>query len=109
MGETPNLAARLQALARPGDVLIADRTRRLVGRLFEVEERPAVAVKGIAGPVSAYRVLGEGGAEDRFAALRGANLAPLVGRTHELGLLLDRWERAEEGRLIRAELISSAI
>ncbi|WP_418160169.1 AAA family ATPase [Benzoatithermus flavus] len=68
-----------------------------MGGLFEVEEWPAVAVKGIPGPVSAYRVLGEGRAEGRFEALRGTNPAPLVGRTHELALLLDRWERAKDG------------
>jgi class 3 adenylate cyclase len=93
VGETPNLAARLQALARPGDVLIAERTRRLVGSLFELDEVPATTLKGLPGPVSAYRVLGEGEAEGRFEALHGANLAPLVGRAHELGLVLDRWER----------------
>jgi class 3 adenylate cyclase/predicted ATPase len=97
VGETPNLAARLQALARSGEVLIAERTQRLVGGLFELEAVPAAALKGLPGPVSAYRVLGEGKAEGRFEALHGANLAPLVGRAHELGLLLDRWERAKEG------------
>jgi class 3 adenylate cyclase/predicted ATPase len=97
VGETPNLAARLQALARPGEVLIAERTRRLVGELFELEALPTVTLKGLPGPVPAYRVLGEGQAEDRFAALRGADLAPLVGRAHELGLLLDRWARAKDG------------
>jgi class 3 adenylate cyclase/predicted ATPase len=97
VGETPNLAARLQALARPGEVLIAERTRRLVGGLFELEALPAATLKGLPGPVPVYRVLGEGAAEGRFAALRGADLAPLVGRAHELGLLLDRWERAREG------------
>jgi class 3 adenylate cyclase/predicted ATPase len=96
-GGTPNLAARLQALAPPGEVLIAERTRRLVGGLFELEAVPAAALKGLPGPVPAYRVLGEGEIEDRFEALHGANLAPLVGRAHELGLLLDRWERARDG------------
>jgi class 3 adenylate cyclase len=97
VGETPNLAARLQALARPGDMLIAERTRRLVGSLFELEELPAAVLKGLPEPVSAYRVLGEGEAEGRFEAMHGTNLAPLVGRAHELGLLFDRWERAREG------------
>jgi class 3 adenylate cyclase len=96
VGETPNLAARLQALAQPGEVLIGERTRRLVGGLFELEELPPAALKGLPEPVLAYCVLGEGKVEGRFAALRGAKLAPLVGRAHELGLLLERWERAKD-------------
>ncbi len=60
VGETPNLAARLQALAQAGDVLIAERTQRLVGGLFELEAVPVAALKGLPGPVRAYRVLGEG-------------------------------------------------
>jgi predicted ATPase/class 3 adenylate cyclase len=97
VGETPNLAARLQALAHPGEVLIAERTRRLVGGLFELEAVPPATLKGLPGPVAAYRVLGEGEVEGRFEALHGSNLTPLVGRAHELGLLLDRWERAKDG------------
>jgi class 3 adenylate cyclase/predicted ATPase len=96
VGETPNLAARLRALARPGDVLVGERTRRLLGELFELEPVPAATLKGLPGPVPAWRVLGEGRMEGRFQALHGANLTPLVGRGHELGLLLDRWERAKE-------------
>ena len=96
VGETPNLAARLQALAEPGSVVIAERTRRLLGGLFELEDLGRSALKGFAGPVRAFRVLGEGAAEDRFEALRGAP-CPLVGREHELALLLDRWERAKDG------------
>jgi class 3 adenylate cyclase/predicted ATPase len=97
VGETPNLAARLQAFAEPGAVLVSGPTRRLLGGLFELEELPALLLKGFDGPQRAYRVLGEGEAEGRFEALHGVGAAPLVGRKHELGLLLDRWERVKEG------------
>jgi class 3 adenylate cyclase/predicted ATPase len=97
VGETPNLAARLQQIARPGTVVISDPTRRLVGGLFEVEQVAPHAFKGFSEPLRAYRVLGEGQAEDRFEALHGADLAPLVGRQQELALLLERWERAKDG------------
>ena len=97
VGETPNLAARLQALAEPGTVVIAERTRRLVGGLFELADLGRQALKGFAEPVRAWRVGGSGHAEGRFEALRGAALTPLVGREQELALLLDRWARARDG------------
>ena len=102
VGETPNLAARLQALAEPGSVVIAAATRRLVGGLFECADLGAVEAKGFAGPVRAYRVLGVGAAESRFEAFHAAALAPLVGREEELDLLLRRWRQAEggEGRVV---------
>jgi predicted ATPase/class 3 adenylate cyclase len=96
-GATPNLAARLQELAGPGVVIVAERTRRLLGGLFKLEAVAAAVLKGLPEPVPAYRVLGEGEAESRFEALRGADVIPLVGRAHELALILDRWGRAEEG------------
>ena len=82
-GETRNLAARLQGLAEPGAVVIADGTRRLVGDLFELSALAPSALKGFAEPVRAWRVLGEGHAESRFQALHGARLTPLVGRREE--------------------------
>jgi class 3 adenylate cyclase len=98
VGETPNLAARLQALATPGTVVIAEGTRRLLGGLFEYEDLGACPLKGLPEPVRAWRVIGAGRAESRFEARQtAAALTPLVGREHELGLLLDRWERAREG------------
>jgi class 3 adenylate cyclase/predicted ATPase len=97
VGETPNLAARLQALAEPDAVVIGRRTRRLVGGLFELADLGAHEVKGFGRPVSAWRVLGEGRAEGRFEALRAATLTPLVGREGELALLLRRWEQAQDG------------
>jgi class 3 adenylate cyclase len=95
VGETPNLAARLQALAEPDTVVIAAGTRRLVGDLFEYRDLGAVEVKGIAAPVPAWQVLRASVVESRFEALRGAALSPLVGRDEEVDLLLRRWARAK--------------
>jgi class 3 adenylate cyclase/predicted ATPase len=97
VGETPNLAARLQVLAEPDTVVIGAGTRRLVGALFEYRDLDAVEVKGIAGPVSAWQVLRPGAVASRFEALRGSTLSPLIGRDAEIDLLLRRWARAKEG------------
>ena len=97
VGETPNLAARLQALAEPDAVVIAAGTRRLVGDLFEYRDLGAVEVKGIAGPVPAWQVLRPSVVASRFEALRGSALTRLVGRDEEIDLLLRRWARAKAG------------
>src|SRR6516164_3697759 len=97
VGETPNLAARLQALAAPGAVVIAAATRRLVGDLFEYRDLRTVEVKGIAGPVPAWQALRPSAVASRFEALRGAAFSPLVGRDEEIDLLLRRWARAKAG------------
>jgi class 3 adenylate cyclase/predicted ATPase len=97
VGETPNLAARLQTLAEPDTVVIAAGTRRLIGDLFEYRDLGAVEVKGIAGPVSAWQVLRPSVAASRFEALRGVALTRLVGRDEEIDLLLRRWARAKAG------------
>jgi class 3 adenylate cyclase/predicted ATPase len=97
VGETPNLAARLQALAEPDAVVIAAGTRRLVGDLFEVRDLGAVEVKGIAAPVPAWQVLRPSAVASRFEALRGSALTPLIGRDEEIDLLLRRWARAKAG------------
>ena len=97
VGETPNLAARLQALAEPDTVVIAAGTRRLVGALFEYRDLGAVEVKGIAGPVSAWQALRPSAVASRFEALRGAALSPLIGRDEEVDLLLRRWACAKAG------------
>jgi hypothetical protein len=97
VGETPNLAARLQALAGPNAVVIAASTRRLVGNLFEYRDLGTFEVKGIAGAVPAWQVLRPSAVESRFEALRGSVLTQLVGRDEELNLLLRRWERAKAG------------
>jgi predicted ATPase len=97
VGETPNLAARLQALAEPGAVVIGAATRRLVGDLFEYRDLGTVEVKGIAGPVPAWQVLRPSAVASRFEALRGSALTRLVGRDEEIDLLLRRWTRAKAG------------
>jgi hypothetical protein len=97
VGETPNLAARLQGLAEPNAVVIAASTRRLVGDLFECSDLGTVEVKGINAPVSAWQVLRPSIVESRFEALRGSALTPLVGRDEEIDLLLRRWARAKTG------------
>jgi class 3 adenylate cyclase/predicted ATPase len=97
VGETPNLAARLQALAEPQTVVIAAGTRRLLGGLFEYRDLGAVEVKGIAAPVPAWRVLRPSDVASRFEALRGSALTPLIGRDEEIDLLLRRWARAKTG------------
>jgi class 3 adenylate cyclase len=97
VGETPNLAARLQALAAPDAVVIAASTRRLVGNLFEYRDLGTVAIKGIAGPVQAWQVLRPSLLESRFEALRGSALSALIGRDEEIDLLLQRWARAKSG------------
>jgi len=97
VGETPNLAARLQTLAEPDAVVIAAGTRRLVGDLFEYRDLGAVEVKGITAPVPAWQVLRPSVVASRFEALRGSALSPLVGRDEEIDLLLRRWARATAG------------
>src|SRR5205085_647904 len=97
VGETPNLAARLQSEAAADAVVIAAGTRRLVGDLFEVRDLGAVEIKGIAGPVPAWQVLRPSVVASRFEALRGLGLTRLVGRDEEIELLLRRWARAKEG------------
>ena len=97
VGQTPNLAARLQALAEPNAVVIAAGTRRLVGDLFEYRDLGATEVKGLAGPVPAWQVLRPSAVASRFEALRGVALTRLVGRDEEINLLLHRWADARSG------------
>lgn len=97
VGETPNLAARLQALAEPNCVLVSQATHRLIGRRFESRSLGDQTLKGFADPVPAWQVLREADATSRFAAARSASLGPFVGRTQEIGLLLERWQLARQG------------
>jgi hypothetical protein len=97
VGETPNLAARLQGIAEPNMVVIADGTRRLLGNLFELEDLGAKDLKGIAGPVRAWAALRASSAEGHFEALHTTGLTALVGREEELELLLRRWSKAKTG------------
>jgi class 3 adenylate cyclase/predicted ATPase len=101
-GETPNLAARLQAIAAPGEVVIAASTRRLVGRMFDCRSLGTIEVKGLPQPVEAWQARGETTIVSRFQALHTGALSPLVGRQEEIELLLRRWQRAKsgEGRVV---------
>jgi predicted ATPase len=96
-GETPNLAARLQGVAAPDQVVIGVTTRLLIGATFELEDLGAHDLKGFAELVAAWRVVGESAAETRFEAAHPAALTQLVGREHELGLLRRAWEQSRAG------------
>jgi predicted ATPase/class 3 adenylate cyclase len=102
VGETPNLAARLQALAGPDTILVSESTRNLLGGLFELERTGEHELKGFARPVPAWRVRGEALVESRFAAIRAGRNLPLIGRAHEMGLMLDRWRMVQqsEGQIV---------
>jgi class 3 adenylate cyclase/tetratricopeptide (TPR) repeat protein len=97
IGETPNLAARLQGVAEPNMVVIAESTRRLLGDLFELQDLGTREFKGIGGAVPVWAALRPNSAESRFDALHGGRLPALVGRQEELDLLLRRWSRAKTG------------
>jgi len=94
VGETPNLAARLQTIALPNEVLVGDSTRLLAGGGFEYEDRGVHALKGIALPIQTWGVLRESSAASRFEAATRGSITPMVGRAQEIGLLLNRWERS---------------
>jgi len=102
VGDTPNLAARLQALADPGQAIISNSTRRLTGGAFGYHDLGMLALKGLAETVQAWRVTGTSAVESRFEAQHEASLTPLVGREEELDLLLRRWRQAKagEGRVV---------
>ena len=95
VGETPNLAARLQSLAGADEIVIGVSTYRLAGAGFEYEDHGGHTLKGIVEPVQAYKVRGLRRVEGRFDASHTRQLAPLIGRASEISLLLDRWERAK--------------
>jgi class 3 adenylate cyclase/predicted ATPase len=97
VGETPNIAARLQAIAEPNSLVIADNTRRLLGNLFELKYLGARDLKGVGKPVKAWIALRPSSVESRFDALHAAGLTNLVGREEEVELLLRRWSRAKTG------------
>jgi class 3 adenylate cyclase/tetratricopeptide (TPR) repeat protein len=97
IGDTPNLAARLQARAEPSAVLIADQTRRLLGNAFELKSVDLRNLKGLDAPVRAWTVLREADAETRFEASRSSRMTPFVGREPEVALLVERWQDACSG------------
>ena len=101
VGETPNLAARLQGLAEPGRLIIAENTRQQLGALFDLEDLGLRTIAGFAEPQRIWRVLAESGLISRFEALR-SQAAPLIGRDEEMDLLLRRWAQAKagEGRVV---------
>jgi class 3 adenylate cyclase/predicted ATPase len=102
VGETPNLAARLQGLAAPDQIIISPSTQRLLGGTFTYADLGPQLLKGIVEPVRPYRIIEQGKTEGRFEAARGLSLTPLVGRESELALVMERWEQAlaGEGQLI---------
>ena len=97
VGETPNLAARLQGVAEPNSVVIAESTRKLLGNLFELEDLGAQNLKGMSGPLRAWVALRPASVESRFEAMHAGALTELVGREEELELLLRRWSKAKTG------------
>jgi TOMM system kinase/cyclase fusion protein len=102
VGETPNVAARLQEQARPDSVVISPTTYRLVAGLFECQDLGPRMLKGLPAPLSVYRVSGESDAQNRFEVAVRSGLTPLIGREHEMGLLQERWEKAgqREGQAV---------
>ncbi len=96
-GETPNLAARLQSVAKPGEIVVSDETHRLVGSAFDLEPLPGLELKGFAEAVRAWRVIGERVGATRFEAQHAHALTQLVGRDSELALLVERWAMACDG------------
>ena len=105
LGETPNLAARLQSVAKPNGIVIADATRRQVGNLFDLRDLGPQTLKGFADAMPAWQVMGESVVASRFEALR-SRATPLVGREEEVDLLLRRWSHAKTGEG-RAVLLSA--
>jgi len=97
VGETPNLAARLQGVAEPNGLVISEATRKLIGNLFELQDLGARTLKGISSPVRMWAPLRSNPVASRFEALRADALTPLVGRLKELDLLLQQWEQAKAG------------
>ncbi|EIG63560.1 AAA family ATPase [Bradyrhizobium sp. WSM1253] len=97
VGETPNVAARLQSLAAPNALVISSSTQRLVAGFFTYEDIGVHQLKGVARPVQAWRVTGERLTESRFEALHPGGPFPLIGREEEVNLLLLRWEQVKQG------------
>ncbi len=97
VGETPNIAARIQNLAAADTVLISESTRRLVSSAFDFQDLGPQELKGVTEPLHVYRVLAAKSTAGRFEAAHAGSLTPLVGRSTELSLLLDRWQKVKEG------------
>jgi class 3 adenylate cyclase/predicted ATPase len=96
VGETPNIAARLQTLAAPNSVLISESTQRLASAAFDFQDLGFQELKGVTKPLRVYRVLSAKNKPTRFEAAHASSLTPLIGRSVELNLLLDRWQKVKE-------------
>lgn len=108
VGETPNIAARLQAEAEPDTVVVSSATRRLIEGLFAFEDVGQRALKGVAAPVGVFRVIGPAESIDRFDARVHRGLTPLVGRAAELGMLRQRWQQALDSEMRCVLLVGEA-
>src|SRR5207249_6498681 len=97
LGETPNLAARLQSLAAPDTVVISATTYRLVQGYFRCDDLGVHRLKGVETPLRVYRVVGASAAQSRLDVAGATGLTPLVGREHEVGLLRERWAQSKDG------------
>ena len=97
VGETPNLAARLQAVASPGSIVVSATTQRLLGRVFQLHDLGPQPIKGLTDPVPAWSVVRDGGNASRFEARQAERVTPFVGRDQEVALLVDRWRDAQQG------------
>jgi class 3 adenylate cyclase/predicted ATPase len=98
LGETPNVAARIQGLAEPDTVVISGATYRLIQGYFDCESMGEQDLRGVSQPIAVYRVLKESGVQSRLDVASSRGLTPLVGREQEVGLLLERWEQAKDGQ-----------
>jgi class 3 adenylate cyclase len=97
-GDTPNLAARLQGAAAPGQIVVSNSTRRLAGRSFEIASLGERTLRGFTSPIALFEVRGEREVDSRFEAAHSRKLSNFVGRASEIGLLLERWELAKAGQ-----------
>src|SRR5262245_34706843 len=98
LGETPNMAARIQGLATPNTLVVSRATSRLIEGYFACQDLGEQILRGVAEPVRLYRVLQESGARGRLDVAVTRGLTPLVGREQEVGLLLERWEQVKAGQ-----------
>ncbi|MDE2329593.1 MAG: AAA family ATPase [Bradyrhizobium sp.] len=105
VGETINLAARLQTIAKPGSIIVSESVRRMAGGSFEYEDLGEKELKGVSEPTRIYRVLGVSRAESRFEAATQRELTPIVGRDAEISALLDDWRQVQETGVGRAILL----
>src|SRR5262249_45339585 len=97
LGETPNVAARIQGLATPNTLVVSRTTYRLIQGYFECQDLGVQTLRGIAEPLTVYHIVRESGATSRMDVIEPGGLTPLVGREREVGLLLERWAQVKDG------------